>query len=53
MKWTEKLQKKIATTTGFEPVRANPSDFESDSLTTRTDCLGMFVALQKNLTYLV
>jgi hypothetical protein len=31
-----KLKIKNSSKTGFEPMRASPSDFESDSLTTRT-----------------
>ena len=29
----------LTTTEGFEPPRADPSDFESDALTTRPCCL--------------
>ena len=30
---------KNTTATGFEPMRVTPSDFESDALTTRPNCL--------------
>ena len=33
----EEKKKKISSATGFEPVRVNPVDFESTSLTTRTN----------------
>jgi hypothetical protein len=35
----------MSTATGFEPVRASPFDFESNSLTTRTRCHGASVLL--------